>query len=201
MVLAVAHRAGINGKWELREKKLTREDVVAAKLDDVAPSDSELSGTNLEELANKSLRRLGKAPEDIYGNEVGDYLTLEFAIRQWLADVYGEPGPPTSLKTGVTGRLGRQVWEAHPLIFNRDAMRNYPEADRKIGNALNVIVEVISGPEGKGANHDSNPLDFPVAPHWQQGLDYAACRDDVSKAFLEASRKSYAAEGFKFSPH
>ena len=126
-------------------------------------------------------------------------MTLKFTIRQYLADVYGEPGPPTSLKTGVTERLGPRVWEAHPLIFNRDAMRDYLEADRKIGNALNVKVEVISGPEGKGAGPDSNPLDFPVARHWQKGRDYAACRLDVSNAFLEASRESFAAfEGFKF---
>ena len=189
----------IDEKWELREKQLERRDVIAAKLNDVAPdSDSELEGTNLEKLADKSLRRLGTAPIEIYGDEVGEYLTLQFATRQWLADVYGEAGPPKSLRTDVTGRVGRDAWVTDPLIFNRDNMRDYPKA-KSILAAPDLEVEVISDPRGKGAGLDSNPLDFSVAPHWQKGRDYAACRLDVSNAFLEASRESFAAfEGFKF---
>jgi len=126
-------------------------------------------------------------------------VTLQFAIRQYLADVYGKPGPPTSLKTGVTGRPGRRAWKAEPLIFNRDAKRDYQKAKSILAADPDLEVEVISDPRGQGAGPDSNPLDFPVAPHWQKGRDYAACRLDVSNPFLKASRESFAAfKGFKF---
>ena len=83
----------IDKKWELREKKLKRGDLKAAKLDDdddvpdSESSDSDPVAGDLGTRINKMLVGLGEAPKPIYGAKVGKYLDLDFMRLQWLAHV------------------------------------------------------------------------------------------------------------------
>jgi hypothetical protein len=201
----------INRKWTLREKKLKRGDLKAAKLDDdddvpgSESSDNDVVKGNIETRINKKLARLGDADPEIYGerfNVVQKPLTLEFMRLQWLAHVLGKVGPPTSITnskvTGYFNKKNKNVWLTNPIKFDVDPMRNYSEAMKRINDRQIREIKVIKGPQGKDVFLHPFPLDIIVGPHYQQGLDYASCpiivdkfRADIMKFYKKPEVKDY----------